>query len=77
LIAILNYQNWVLSVTHLRLIFQGANGLANPKDFFYPTAAFDAQDKPFDVIAKFAGKFFKAKQVISNPLLDKVGPFSL
>jgi homogentisate 1,2-dioxygenase len=33
----------------------GANGLANPRDFLAPVAAFEERDMPTEVIAKFAG----------------------
>lgn len=41
----------------------GANGLANPQDFFYPTAAYDREDEgPWSIVNKFMGKLFIAKQ---------------
>jgi homogentisate 1,2-dioxygenase len=36
----------------------GANGLANPRDFLTPTAAFEDIDKNTEVIQKFAGKLW-------------------
>ncbi|RKN43831.1 homogentisate 1,2-dioxygenase [Streptomyces hoynatensis] len=33
----------------------GANGLANPRDFLAPTAAYDEAERPVEVIAKFCG----------------------
>ncbi|MDB5491087.1 MAG: homogentisate 1,2-dioxygenase [Micavibrio sp.] len=36
----------------------GANGLANPRDFLIPVAAFEDFDGPCDVIAKFGGKLW-------------------
>jgi len=36
----------------------GANGLANPRDFLFPTASYDNTDKKFTVIQKFLGKLF-------------------
>nr|AAF36489.1 homogentisate 1,2-dioxygenase [Drosophila melanogaster] len=41
----------------------GANGLANPRDFETPVAWFDDRDvKDFQVISKFQGRLFVAKQ---------------
>lgn len=39
----------------------GANGLANPRDFLAPVAAFEELDGDFEVIAKFQGKLWSAK----------------
>jgi homogentisate 1,2-dioxygenase len=36
----------------------GANGLANPRDFLTPVAAFEDKDVPCQVVAKFAGKLW-------------------
>jgi homogentisate 1,2-dioxygenase len=33
----------------------GANGLANPRDFLTPVAAFEDRDEPCQVVARFAG----------------------
>lgn len=38
----------------------GANGLANPRDFLYPQAKFYDEDGDFEVVTKYAGKFFKS-----------------
>jgi homogentisate 1,2-dioxygenase len=38
----------------------GSNGLANPRDFLAPTAAYEDRDAPTEVIAKFAGHFWSA-----------------
>ncbi|KAJ3079247.1 hypothetical protein HK102_003925, partial [Quaeritorhiza haematococci] len=41
----------------------GANGLANPRDFLYPTAAYeDIQDRTFRIVNKYQGRFFVATQ---------------
>ena len=45
----------------------GANGLANPRDFLAPTAAFEDRDAPTEVIAKFGGHLWSA-QVDHSPL---------
>lgn len=37
----------------------GANGLANPRDFLSPVAAFEDRDEKFTLIAKFAGNLWK------------------
>ncbi|TAE22878.1 MAG: homogentisate 1,2-dioxygenase [Candidatus Kapaibacterium sp.] len=39
----------------------GANGLANPRDFLTPLAAFEERDGDFRVIAKFHGHLWEAK----------------
>src|SRR5262249_40008471 len=36
----------------------GANGLANPRDFLAPVAAFEDQDSPCEVITKFEGNLW-------------------
>lgn len=42
----------------------GANGLANPRDFQYPTAWFEEREgHPFTVMHKFQGQLFAATQV--------------
>src|ERR1700760_2007316 len=38
----------------------GANGLANPRDFLYPTAAFEDLDGNFQTLCKFQGKLWSA-----------------
>jgi homogentisate 1,2-dioxygenase len=43
----------------------GANGMANPRDFCVPTAAFDKDDRPFAIITKFAGRFWSRRA--ANP----------
>jgi len=39
----------------------GANGLANPRDFLAPTAAFEDRDKPVEVVTKFDGNLWAAE----------------
>ena len=39
----------------------GANGLANPRDFLAPVAAYEDRDSPTEVIAKFAGHLWSAQ----------------
>ena len=41
----------------------GANGLANPRDFETPVAYFEDVQGDFEVISKYQGKLFVAKQV--------------
>ncbi len=36
----------------------GANGLANARDFLYPAAWFEQDNKPTEIITKYAGKFW-------------------
>jgi len=45
----------------------GSNGLANPRDFLAPCAAFEDRDAPTEVIAKFGGHLWSA-QVDHSPL---------
>jgi len=39
----------------------GSNGLANPRDFLAPIAAFEDRDGPTEVIAKFGGHLWSAR----------------
>jgi homogentisate 1,2-dioxygenase len=39
----------------------GANGLANPRDFLTPIAAYEDRDAPCEVVAKFAGTLWAAE----------------
>jgi homogentisate 1,2-dioxygenase len=39
----------------------GANGLANPRDFRAPVAAFEQSDEPCEVVAKFEGNLWAAE----------------
>ena len=39
----------------------GANGLANPRDFLTPVAAYEDDDAPTELIAKFAGNLWSAQ----------------
>ncbi|MBI4031950.1 MAG: homogentisate 1,2-dioxygenase [Proteobacteria bacterium] len=39
----------------------GANGLANPRDFLYPFAAYEDTDVPCDLIGKFGGHLWRAE----------------
>jgi homogentisate 1,2-dioxygenase len=39
----------------------GSNGLANPRDFLAPAAAFEDRDAPTEVIAKFGGHLWSAQ----------------
>ncbi|MGN6356495.1 MAG: homogentisate 1,2-dioxygenase [Novosphingobium sp.] len=36
----------------------GSNGLANPRDFEYPVAAFEDLERPFEVVQKFMGRLY-------------------
>jgi homogentisate 1,2-dioxygenase len=49
----------------------GANGLANPRDFLTPTAAFEEREGKFEVICKFEGNLWAAEYRHSP--LDVVG----
>ena len=48
----------------------GANGLANPRDFLAPVAAFEDREGQFELLAKFAGKLWSA--TIDHSPLDVV-----
>ncbi|NOJ77703.1 homogentisate 1,2-dioxygenase [Myxococcus xanthus] len=39
----------------------GANGLANPRDFLTPVAAFEDVDRPTEVVQKFQGRLWSAR----------------
>ena len=45
----------------------GANGLANPRDFLYPTAKFENTSGQFKLICKFEGNLWKA-EITHSPL---------
>jgi homogentisate 1,2-dioxygenase len=45
----------------------GANGLANPRDFLSPRAAFEERDRPCELVAKFEGNLW-ATEVDHSPL---------
>ena len=49
----------------------GANGLANPRDFLTPVAAFEEHEGDFRIVAKFLGKLWQAP--IDHSPLDVVG----
>ena len=49
----------------------GANGLANPRDFLSPVAAFEDVDGKFQTLCKFQGKLWSAG--IDHSPLDVVG----
>lgn len=44
------------------LNLKGANGLANPRDFLTPVAAFEDKNEPFTILNRFQGAMFEAKQ---------------
>jgi len=48
----------------------GANGLANPRDFLAPIAAYEDREGQFELLAKFAGKLWSA--AIDHSPLDVV-----
>jgi homogentisate 1,2-dioxygenase len=45
----------------------GANGLANPRDFLTPVAAYQDHDERFEIVAKFAGNLW-ATEIDHSPL---------
>jgi len=49
----------------------GANGLANPRDFLYPTAAYEEAERPGEMYVKFDGRLFVVELDYSP--LDVVG----
>jgi homogentisate 1,2-dioxygenase len=40
----------------------GSNGLANPRDFMTPVAAYEDKESPFLVVNKFCGELFQCEQ---------------
>jgi len=48
----------------------GANGLANPRDFLTPVAAFEEREGDFELVAKFLGRLWSAE--IKHSPLDVV-----
>lgn len=48
----------------------GANGLANPRDFLYPEAAWEDEEGDFELVGKFQGRFWSAS--IDHSPLDVV-----
>ncbi len=48
----------------------GSNGLANPRDFFSPTASYEERSGDFELIAKFMGNLWSAR--IGHSPLDVV-----
>lgn len=47
----------------------GSNGLANPRDFLAPVAAFEADPKPHEIVRKFGGALWRAR--------GAAGPFNV
>ncbi|TYZ58249.1 hypothetical protein PybrP1_007926 [[Pythium] brassicae (nom. inval.)] len=43
----------------------GANGLANPRDFEHPVAAWEDRECAFEVVTKFGGRLFTARMAFS------------
>jgi homogentisate 1,2-dioxygenase len=48
----------------------GSNGLASPRDFLAPAAAFEDRDEPTELVAKFGGRLWSAK--LAHSPLDVV-----
>ena len=44
----------------------GSNGLANPRDFLTPVAAYKDVDEPHELVAKFMGQLWSAQMVHSS-----------
>lgn len=49
----------------------GSNGLANPRDFLYPVAAYEDREGDFELLNKFQGRLWRAP--IGHSPLDVVG----
>jgi homogentisate 1,2-dioxygenase len=60
-----NYSTALLRLPELGAL--GANGLANPRDFLAPVAAFEDIDGNFRIVAKFLGRMWTA-QIDHSPL---------
>jgi homogentisate 1,2-dioxygenase len=43
----------------------GSNGLANARDFLYPTASFEDGERPSELLMKFGGRLFASRQSAS------------
>lgn len=54
-------ENRAIPLTLPELGTIGANGLANPRHFLYPTAAFDAKEVESTLIARFQGQLWSCK----------------
>jgi homogentisate 1,2-dioxygenase len=62
------YRVYIL-VNYLTLRRQGANGLANPRDFLYPVAAYeDVENISYTIVNKYQGNLFQTVQVFPYPL---------
>ena len=60
----------MVSFKILNVFLEGANGLANPRDFLTPVASFeDRAVDGYEVINKYQGSLFKAVQVGLSVLL--------
>jgi len=60
-------RGYVLEIFHGHFILPdlgpiGSNGLANPRDFLTPVAAYEDKETPFLVINKFCGELFECEQ---------------
>jgi homogentisate 1,2-dioxygenase len=64
--AVLSYTVATTVPCYAVLCCAGANGLANPRDFEYPTAWFEEREGSFTVMHKFQGQLFAATQVWSK-----------
>lgn len=65
------YENYSLPFRLPDLGPIGANGLANPRDFLAPVAAYEDREGDFHITAKFLGKLWSA--AIDHSPLDVVG----
>jgi homogentisate 1,2-dioxygenase len=43
----------------------GSNGLANPRDFLAPVAAFEEKTVPYEIVKKFGGRLWRARAAAS------------
>jgi homogentisate 1,2-dioxygenase len=54
------FENFGAAFSLPELGYIGTNGMANPRDFRVPTAAFDDSERPVEVVHKVAGSLWKA-----------------
>lgn len=53
----------------IKITLQGANGLANPRDFLTPVAAYEDLDEPWSIVNKYQGQLFRSEQVLKFHLI--------
>ena len=54
-----------MSIHYSRTCFTGSNGLADPRHFLHPTAAYEKRECEFVLVQKFLGELFEAEMAHS------------